>query len=170
MSKRKFIVEDIPCFKCGGKLPKYQSAGSVIFDDFINDYTITYPKNKNKKYPLDSKKVKQVISTSIAMGYDPKTALALALQETGIGRTDNNIFHIIGNFDKESLNLTGDPVEDGITIAKYKKKYANSLGLNTPELELQAFNGLGKVFRNTENGIISLIWLKFTEYLFRKKD
>ena len=132
------------------KLPIKQPGGSVISDNFINDYTIIDSKNKNKKYPLDSKKIQQVISTSIAMGYDPKTALALALQETGIGRTDDNIFHIIENFDKESLNLTGDPVEDGITIAKYKKKYANSLGLNTPELELQAFNGLGKIFRNTE--------------------
>lgn len=135
------------------KLPIKQPGGAVRRNNlnFVNDYTITDPKNKNKKYPLDSKKIQQVISTSIGMNYDPKMALALALQETGIGRTDDNIFHIISRkFDKEPIELTGNPIEDGINIVKYKKKYANSLGFNSPELELQTFNGLGKVFRNTE--------------------
>jgi hypothetical protein len=90
------------------------------------------------------------------MGYDPKRALAVALQESGIGRTDPNYFHVLRGKTKsgkdripeEYQNLTMD--ELGIQLLKDKQKLANKLGYTTPEMELQTYNGLGKIFRDTE--------------------
>jgi hypothetical protein len=120
------------------------------------DYELQYSGDPSKKYPVSSDVMKQIVATSVGMGYDPKRALAVALQESGIGRTDPNYFHVLRGKTKsgkdripeEYQNLTMD--ELGIQLLKDKQKLANKLGYTTPEMELQTYNGLGKIFRDTE--------------------
>jgi hypothetical protein len=120
------------------------------------DYELQHSGDPSKKYPVSSDVMKQIVATSVGMGYDPKRALAVALQESGIGRTDPNYFHVLRGKTKsgkdripeEYQNLTMD--ELGIQLLKDKQKLANKLGYTTPEMELQTYNGLGKIFRDTE--------------------
>ena len=98
------------------------------------------------KYSQDT--IRKIIEASKNNGVDPYTALAMSLQETGIGKTDSNVGHIIGNQD---VNLTGEPEEDFVRILKSKLDYAGKLGKKTEEERLQAYNGYGKVGANTEN-------------------
>lgn len=153
-------------------VPMYQMGGYVYPTTFVPqaqkgreikyippppmDYELQYSGDESKKYPVSSDVMKQIVSTSVGMNYDPKRALAVALQESGIGRTDPNYFHVLtgktksgkDRIPKEYQNLTMD--ELGIQLLKDKQKLANKLGYTTPEMELQTYNGLGRVFRDTE--------------------
>lgn len=115
------------------------------------DYTLENATNENQRWPVNSKVMQQIIASAIGMGYDPKQALAVALQETSMGMTDPNWFHVLFNkdFPEKYRGLTED--ELGIQILKDKAEYANNLGYTGPLMELQTYNGLGKIFRNTEN-------------------
>lgn len=68
---------------------------------------------------------------------------AIDLQETGWGKTDDNMGHV--------LNYKGkDPIDGFLNAYQDKMKTANRLKYTDPYLRLQVYNGLGKVYPTTE--------------------
>ena len=87
----------------------------------------------------------QTIQAARKEGVDPYTMLAVALAETGIGKNDDNIGHVLGN-----ENYTGDAYADMAKTFKQKTDKAAKLGIKDEATAIQIFNGLGKLFPNTE--------------------
>ena len=120
------------------------------------DYALTYAGDKNRSYPVQASDIQQIISTAIGMNYDPRKALAVALQETGAGFSDPNYFHVLRGTNKRGQNIISEEYQNlsddelGIQILKDKEQLAHRLGYHTPEMELQTYNGLGKIFPDTE--------------------
>ena len=77
-------------------------------------------------------------------------------QESGAGFSDPNYFHVLHGTNKRGQNIL--PIEYeflpadvlGVQMLKDKEKIAHNLGYHTPEMELQTYNGLGKIFPDTE--------------------
>lgn len=109
-------------------------------------HTLQYAGDKEKTWTVNKKNIDRVIAAAIGMDYDPKKALAVALQESNLGMTDRNTFHILDD------PSTSQPTFEmaGIQLLKDKEKYAHSLGYNDPIMELQAFNGFGRIKPTTE--------------------
>lgn len=78
---------------------------------------------------------------------DPYTSVAVGLQESKLGTTDDNIGHIIG---KHDTKFTGSEEEDLVRVLQDKLKYAKDLGIEDEATMIQAYNGLGKIFPQTE--------------------
>jgi hypothetical protein len=94
--------------------------------------------------------VYKLIKAAKSAGINPYTAVAVGLAETRLGSTDENVGHVTGDQWKEG-DLMDTTVEEGLAITlKKKMEYAKKLGFTSPELQLQAYNGLGKVFPSTE--------------------
>lgn len=114
------------------------------------------PINPNKdlltgRYPQEY--IDRIIDASQELGVDPNIALAVALQESRLGKTtEGNIGHIV--YKDPSLGITGDDeVYDFITLLKYKMEdYADKLKIpkNDKALRIQAYNGYGKLRPETE--------------------
>ncbi len=69
---------------------------------------------------------------------------AMALAETGFGKTDANIGHVLdkeGPYDRAFVDMYIE-----------KMKYADRLGIKDPFKRLQVYNGLGWVYPKTEEG------------------
>lgn len=93
--------------------------------------------------------IEYIVSAAKSEGVDPYTALAVALQETGLD-PNGNVGHIIGDQDVE---LSGNDVYDFVKILKYKAgEYADKIGIdkNDEERRIQAYNGFGRVKPSTE--------------------
>jgi len=87
--------------------------------------------------------VKEIITKAREKGVDPKTALAIALQESQFGKKDSNLGHsTIGDTDPYSY----------MDILKSKIGLAKSKGHTDEYKQLQFYNGTGKLFPNTEAG------------------
>lgn len=69
---------------------------------------------------------------------------AIAFQESGWGKTDRNLGHVIGPVGKGNYGST--------LINAYMNKMAEAdrLGVTDPYTRLQVYNGLGKIFPSTE--------------------
>lgn len=69
---------------------------------------------------------------------------AIAFQESGWGKTDHNLGHVIGPAGKGNYGST--------LINAYMNKMAEAdrLGITDPYTRLQVYNGLGKIFPSTE--------------------
>lgn len=80
---------------------------------------------------------------------DPYTSVAVGLQESKLGTTDDNIGHITG---KHDTKFTGSEEEDLVSILQDKLGYAKKLGIKDEATMIQAYNGLGKIFPQTEKG------------------
>lgn len=115
----------------------------------------------------DRNAIQQVLDAAKRYNYDPYTALAVALQESKLGQTDNNLGHLLDmptaissrlpdkkkaketmKFDDWSKMYSAD---DMVRMLMEKKDIADKLGLKDEFHHLQAYNGLGKVYPQTEN-------------------
>ena len=116
------------------------------------------PINPNKdlvsgNYNQDT--IKRIVIAANDYGVDPYTALSIGLQETQLGKTDSNIGHVIGghdisNDDRKFPNRINSPEEDLVRILKYKQEHARKLGIKGEAGEIQSYNGLGKIYPQTE--------------------
>jgi hypothetical protein len=101
----------------------------------------------------DRKTIEQIAETAKKKGIDPYTALALSMQESGIGnaRSDNPFSIDIGALNKKQQDkFSEDPLAFSMDFLKDKLSYAQRLGKKDEASKLQAFNGYGKLFRDTE--------------------
>lgn len=91
----------------------------------------------------------EIARAARAYGQNPQELMAIALQETNLGKTDPNYGHVIHYNDPEGRGSAYD-----LALAKAKKdELATSKGFGNNELlKLQAYNGLGTVYPSTEAG------------------
>jgi hypothetical protein len=83
--------------------------------------------------------IDNIIKKSKAVGVDPSTMLAIALQETNFGKTDPNLGHV-------KKGYKGYPYS---YIDFYKQKL-NEAKFKDELLQIQYYNGLGTVYPETE--------------------
>lgn len=99
--------------------------------------------------------LRAIIAHAKAQGVDPNTALAVALQETELGRLDPNFGSAWSYTSDEGIT---DSVEQNANILskaiKDKLSYAQKLGIakRGEEYALQAYNGYGKLFPRGKTG------------------
>jgi hypothetical protein len=90
--------------------------------------------------------VENIVKYAKSSGVDPYTALAIGLQETGFGKTDANVGHVLfGDFGKKHPY-------DFINFYKEKEKEAKKAGVKDEAKIIQYYNGLGVVRPSTESG------------------
>ena len=96
--------------------------------------------------------IENIIHKAKAQGVDPTTALAVALQETGLDNSmEGNVGHTIG---KQDVFMGQDDVDNFISVLKDKTgRYSDKLGVSKDDeaMRLQAYNGFGKVVPSTES-------------------
>lgn len=91
--------------------------------------------------------INEIIKSAYKHGVDPYTALAIGLQESRWGQTDPNIGHVL------YANEDYTPgVDEMVSFIKEKEDYAKKLGYKNREHFIQAYNGLGNVYPETEQG------------------
>ena len=83
--------------------------------------------------------IDNIIKKAKAVGVDPSTMLAIALQETNFGKTDSNLGHV-------KKGYKGYPYS---YIDFYKQKL-NEAKFKDELLQIQYYNGLGTVYPETE--------------------
>lgn len=130
--------------------PQPRPSIKLIDNRVVNPATGQPYKIKGSKgISADIDSVKAIISHAKAKGVDPRTALAIALQETNIGKLDPNFGSAWATFEDEGLP---DDLNKNANIlakaVKEKMAYANELrrkGLlpSGEEYDLQTYNGLG---------------------------
>lgn len=131
------------------------------------------------------KNIHKVIKAAKDFNYNPSTALAVALNETNLGKTTyNNIGHVLdGRFDRRFIDSRKEEINENnihtfsdnelasardyndaevmVLALKDKEEYANKLkslkkkftnkGFSDEMFYLQAYNGLGNLYPNTES-------------------
>lgn len=145
-------------------LPLYVPTNDVIKKININDNRQINPatnqpfKNPNtrKSVSVDAEHVKRIIAHAKSQNVDPYTALAISLQESNIGQTDENYGHVIGKDNWKNIpeNL---PMQDRqayalVNTIKNKMQIAKNLGYDKQgeAYALQAYNGYGNLYPSTE--------------------
>lgn len=115
----------------------------------------------------DKGTIQQVLDAAKRYNYDPYTALAVALQESRLGQSDDNLGHLLDNPTAISSKLPDRKkarqsmkreefdkmysADDMVRMLMEKKDMADKLGMKDEFHHLQAYNGLGKVYPKTEN-------------------
>jgi len=91
----------------------------------------------------------EIARAARAYDQDAQELMAIALQETNLGKADPNYGHVLDYYDPQDRGSAYD-----LAFAKTKKdELANSKGFGNNELlKLQAYNGLGSVYPSTEAG------------------
>jgi hypothetical protein len=91
----------------------------------------------------------EIARAARAYNQDPQELMAIALQESNLGKTDPSYGHVLDYTDPQGR---GDAYD--LAFAKTEKdKLAASKGYGNDELrKLQAYNGLGSVYPSTEAG------------------
>jgi hypothetical protein len=112
--------------------------------------------------------VQHVLDAAKRYNYDPYTALAVALQESQLGNKDFNLGHIQDvptaiesklpklteaekkkDFDEYQKKYSADML---VRALMEKKGVAERLGLNDEAQQIQAYNGLGRIFPQSDAG------------------
>jgi hypothetical protein len=88
--------------------------------------------------------IQDIVNAALKNGVDPNTAIALAMQESKIGNTDENLGHIVGG------SYRGNEANDMTKTMSDKMHEGRKLGRKSDEELLQMYNGTGKVFPTTE--------------------
>jgi LysM repeat protein len=106
------------------------------------------------EYP--SNRIYGIVKAAKRYGIDPYTALAIDLQETGLGsRSPGSIGHTLMDF-REMIPTKMASEEESDEYDMYaraiatKMQYADKLGIKDPTMRLQVYNGLGKIYPDTE--------------------
>lgn len=109
-----------------------------VFDNRPNGTKINAKTNANI--------IKDIVKEAKLAGIDPYTALAMSMQETGLGNGwVDNPFHL-------STPKTENTVRESMQFLKDKFIYAKRLGKKTEPEILQAWNGYGKITPKSEYG------------------
>ena len=142
-------AEVTPAFNFGWQPPQKKIE---IVDNRKVNATTGKPINPNVdltsgKYNQDT--IKKIVVAANKIGIDPYTALSVGLQETKLGTTDGNIGHTIGKQDVNTKDIKSSE-EYFVNVLKSKMDYANKLGIKDEDTILQTYNGLGKVYPETE--------------------
>lgn len=120
---------------------------------------LPFKKTGTKGIKADEGLIKTIIAHAKASGVDPNDAIAYALQETNLGKTDMNIGHTLGygstTDEIKDLPLEYQGVPSFIKAIKDKSQYADELIKkkiipDSEEYRIQAYNGYGKLFPHTE--------------------
>lgn len=104
----------------------------------------------------DGERMENIIKAAKRYNLDPYTALAIDLQETGLGnRSEGRMGHSMLNFNeliptKMGSEEEADDYDRYVRAIATKMQYADKLGIKDPYVRLQAYNGLGKIFPETE--------------------
>jgi len=124
------------------------------------------PKDDLVADSYDKNTIQYILDAAKRYNYDPYTALAVALQETNLGKKGENIGHTLYHSEKfpsklklgmESMNLDKKETDkiyaadNMVRMLLEKKNYAEDLGYDDELHHLQAYNGLGTVYPKTEN-------------------
>jgi hypothetical protein len=94
-----------------------------------------------------------IIKEAKKRNVDPATLIAIDLGETTLGKTDKNIGHTLYT----AKNTTESPMEPGYNLAnmiemfKQKTEEAKKLGYSDEAHQIQAYNGLGNLYPDTES-------------------
>lgn len=145
--KKPATVDDAP-------LPLYKPKDTTLIQlndkRKINPATGTpYKTPGSKGIKANQEDIKAIIAHAKAKGIDPRTALAIALQETNIGQLDPNYGSAWSTFEDEGLPDDRNKYANVLAKAiKEKMAYANELrgkGIlpQGEEYDLQTYNGLG---------------------------
>lgn len=134
------------------KSTEFQDGGTASDTIRINDTrkiraTTNKPINPNVDLVTGnykSKTIEDIVNASLRNGVDPDTALALAMQESKLGNTDENLGHIVGG------SYRGEEANDMTKLLSDKMYEGRKLGKRTDEQLLQMYNGTGKIFPTTE--------------------
>lgn len=112
--------------------------------------------------------IKTIVRYANKEGIDPYTALAMAYQETGLApfdETESNPFHM--RYD-ESFKDAGDNLDsvvaNSMKIIKDKFEHGKKLGKTNDADIIQAFNGYGKVGKDTEGRNKSMYGIDVTHH------
>lgn len=109
-----------------------------VFDNRPNGTKI---KSKTNANILNS-----IIHEAKSAGVDPYTAIAMSMQETGLGNGwADNPFHLTNP-------KTDNTIKESMEFLKEKFKYGQKLGKKTEAELLQAWNGYGKITPKSELG------------------
>jgi hypothetical protein len=114
------------------------------------------PKTELLSGEYDGEYIENIVKAAKRYGLDPYTAIAIDLQETGLGRhSAGSIGHSLLKRNELIPTKMGseEEADDYDVYARSiatKMKYADKLGIKDPYVRLQAYNGLGKVFPETE--------------------
>ncbi len=125
------------------------SAGSIkITDNRIVDAANGGQLKDSGRFNVNADKqiIQHVALAAKKHGVDPYTAVAIALQETRLtpgGDTEWNPLHVLDN-------RADDLVDDGVRQLSEKLAYGKKLGKSNEADIIQAFNGYGKIGKNTE--------------------
>lgn len=158
----------------GGSLQKYQIGSEFIGEKFIpmdipdqeyyddisegliniKDKRVFNPVTNSRIVPTRDLKsglysnnvIRRVAEAAYRNNMNPYTGLAISLQETNLGQTDPNIGHVLNV--KPYANQT--PEDDLFHALNDKYQKAKRLGYTSPEMQIQTYNGLGKLFPTTE--------------------
>lgn len=125
------------------------------------------PKKDLVSGEYDKETIQEVLDASKRYNFDPYTALAVALQESKLGNIDNNLGHLkdmptsiatkLPNLEKAKKTMSEDKfnkmysADALVRMLIEKKDMVEKKGIKDEELILQAYNGLGKVYPQTES-------------------
>ena len=107
------------------------------------------PNVDSKSGTYNTKYLDELISRSVKLGLSKRDILtmsAMALQETGWGKSNENIGHV-----SEALQEgKGDDIDSFINAYISKRKLASNLGIKGEAHAIQVYNGTGKLYQSTE--------------------
>jgi hypothetical protein len=115
-----------------------------------------FKKIGSKSVKVGPQEIQNIIGQAKAQGVNPLTALAVALQETNLGQSDDNLGHVIGKDNWKNLpkGLPEDQEAAFMLVSTLKNKLAlaKRLGYDKKgeDFALQAYNGYGNLYPSTE--------------------
>jgi hypothetical protein len=144
------------------KIPHTYPSTMQVKDDRVIRATTQKPvvaTRDLKSGVYDSNVIYRVMKAAKDRGYDPWRAAAVALQETGFGKSDENIGHVLHDapevleLDDTQINnelYTGEAAKM-VNFLISKEKEAESHGHKSQEMKLQYYNGTGRLTPKTES-------------------
>jgi hypothetical protein len=138
---------DIPIDVVKKELSKKIPSDNGVY--YINDNRTIRKSSGNKIDDTERKTgeyknevINNIILNSIKNNVDPKLALSIGLTESGLGKYSSNVGQVLGNKGNNNKHFT-EVLSDKINVSKKR-------GIKNPELIIQSYNGLGKLFPDTE--------------------
>lgn len=125
------------------------------------------PNRELKSGKYSAKIIKDIVDAANKLEYKhPYRAIAVGLQESNLGKTDENLGHVIGTIPQMDLADAGYSESEIDSIMNVNPNYASAVnmisnlrnkeaeairkGYKTPEYQLQFYNGMGKLTPATE--------------------
>jgi len=116
--------------------------------DVVTDANLT---DRNRMHSeVDTSIIKRIAEKAREYDIDPYTALAIAFQETQLkDEYSDNPFNLLGGGRLNPETAEQDIMDLTMLTMQDKKKIADKLGKKTEEEVIQAWNGYGKIGKNS---------------------